>query len=171
MTRTTQSFAAFLATVCVSLAQPARADAVDPKLGKVHFETSCTPEAAASFDLGMLYQHSFWYRASQREFNAALKADPGCGIGYWGIALSMLWNPHTAPPPKNLADGAAALAKGKEVGAKTERERDYLIALSAMYSEYDKVDHRARVLLQVDATSCGHGASPACRIWTCPDYC
>ena len=75
-----------------------------------------------------------------------LKADPGCGIAYWGIALSLLWNPHTAPPVKNLADGAAMLAKGKEVGARTERERDYITALSAMYTDFDKVDHHTRVL-------------------------
>ena len=93
----------------------------------------------------MLYQHSFWYRASQREFNNALAADPGCAIAYWGIALSLLWNPHLAPPVKNLADGAAMIAKGKEVGAKTERERDYINALSAMYTDFDTVDHRVRV--------------------------
>jgi hypothetical protein len=68
---------ALVATACVSLSQPVLAQAVDQKLGKVHFETSCAPEAAAAFDQGMLYQHSFWYRASQREFNKALKADPG----------------------------------------------------------------------------------------------
>ena len=99
----------------------------------------------------MLFQHSFWYRASQRSFEAALKADPGCGIAYWGIALSLLWNPHTAPPVKNLADGAAAITKGKEVGARTERERDYIAALGAMYTDYDKVDHRTRVLNYLNA--------------------
>jgi hypothetical protein len=136
---------ALMAAACVSLAQPAHAQSVDQKLGKVHFETSCAPEAAAAFDKGMLYQHSFWYRASQREFNNALKADPGCAIAYWGIALSLLWNPHTPPPAKNLADGAAALVKGREAGAKTERERDYIAALSAMYTDFDKVDHGTRV--------------------------
>src|SRR5215469_14126740 len=129
----------------------ARAQASDEKLGAVHFETSCNAAAQAEFDRAMLYQHSFWYRASQRSFNAALKADPGCGIAYWGIALSLLWNPHTAPPAKNLAEGAAAIAKGKEVGARTERERDYLSALSVMYADYDTVDHRTRVLNYVKA--------------------
>jgi hypothetical protein len=128
------------------LAQPAV-----ETLGKVHFETSCTPDAAAAFDRAMLFQHSFWYRASQRSFEAALKADPGCAIAYWGIALSLLWNPHAAPPAKNLADGAAAIAKGKEIGARTERERDYIAALSAMYADFDKVDHRTRVLNYVKA--------------------
>src|SRR5258708_26826255 len=121
-----------------AFSQPVLAQPAPEALGKVHFETSCTPEAAAAFDRAMLYQHSFWYRVSQRSFETALKADPSCGIAYWGIALSLLWNPHTAPPAKNLADGAAAIAKGKEVGAKTDRARDYLTALSAMYADYDK---------------------------------
>ena len=125
---------------------PALAQAAEQKLGKVHFETSCAPEAAAAFDRGMLYQHSFWYRASQRAFEETLKADPGCAIAHWGIALSLLWNPHAAPPAKNLAEGAAAIAKGQQAGAKTERERDYLAALSAMYADHEKIDHRTRVL-------------------------
>jgi hypothetical protein len=139
------------AAVGIAISQPALAQPITDTLGKVHFETSCTPDAAAAFDRGMLYQHSFWYRASQRSFEAALKADPGCGIAYWGIALSLLWNPHAAPPAKNLADGVAAISKGNEVGARTERERDYLTALSAMYADYDKLDHRTRVLNYVKA--------------------
>src|ERR1700751_3971179 len=105
----------------VSFANPAFAQSDEDKLGKVHFETSCTPEAQKLFDRGMLYQHSFWYRASQKTFNEVLKVDPDCSIAYWGIALSLLWNPHVAPPTKNLTEGAAALAKAKIVGAKTER--------------------------------------------------
>jgi hypothetical protein len=132
MSKSIGALSALVAAMGVSLGQPVLAHGVDENLGKVHFETSCTPAAAAAFDQGMLYQHSFWYSASQRSFNEALQADPTCGIAYWGIALSLLWNPHAAPPAKNLAEGAATIAKGREVGAKTERERDYLAALSAM---------------------------------------
>jgi tetratricopeptide (TPR) repeat protein len=133
----------------LALVQPARAD--DTTLGKVNFETSCTPEAQKLFNQGMLYQHSFWYRASQRTFEDALKADPECGIAYWGIALSLLWNPHVAPPMKNLAEGAAAIDKGKSVGAKTAREREYLDALGVMYADHDKVDHRTRIVAYAKA--------------------
>src|SRR6201989_2628944 len=97
----------------VSFVHPALAQSDDDKLGKVHFKTSCNPEAQKLFDRGMLYQHSFWYRASQSVFEDTLKADPQCGIPEWGIALSLLLNPHIPPPAKNLAEGAAALAKGK----------------------------------------------------------
>src|SRR5262249_27777831 len=79
-------------------------------------------------------------------FEDVLKADPECGIAYWGIALSLLLNPHVAPPAKNLAEGAAAIAKGKSVGAKTERERGLIDALAVMYTDYDKIDHRTRVV-------------------------
>jgi Tfp pilus assembly protein PilF len=130
---------------------PSALAAPSADFGKVHFETSCTPEAQQHFDQAMLYQHSFWYRASQKSFEDALKADPKCAIAYWGIALSLLYNPHVAPPAKNLAEGAAALEKGKGLNAGTQRERDYLDALSAMYTDYDKVDHRTRVLAYLKA--------------------
>ncbi len=146
-----KALSAAVAMTGIAFSPPAPAQSVEQQLGRVHFETSCAPEAAAAFDRGMLYQHSFWYRASQRAFEAALKTDPGCAIAHWGIALSLLWNPHTAPPPKNLAEGAAALAKGQQAGAKTERERDYMAALSAMYADHEKVDHRTRVLNYVKA--------------------
>jgi hypothetical protein len=54
---------AFAGAALISLAQPAFAQIDDSKLGKVHFETSCNPEAQKLFDRAMLYQHSFWYRA------------------------------------------------------------------------------------------------------------
>lgn len=142
---------AFTAVAMFSLAPPAFGQSDGKTLGSVHFETSCKPEAQKLFDSAMLYQHSFWYRASQRVFEDVLKADPECGIAYWGIALSLLWNPHIPPPAKNLAEGAAALAKAKDVGAKTQRERDYLDALGAMYADYDKVDHRTRMQAYVKA--------------------
>src|ERR1700722_6500639 len=135
----------------VALAQPAFAQSGDDKLGKVHFETSCNAEAQKLFDRGMLYQHSFWYRASQKMFEDTLKADPACSIAYWGIALSLLWNPHIAPPTKNLAEGAAAIDKARTVGFKTERERGYVDALAVMYTDYDKVDHRTRVVAYAKA--------------------
>src|SRR4029079_6217028 len=101
MTRMSSVLATVVAIGVLAI-QPVKAQDSAQKLGQVHFETSCTPEAQKLFDRGMLYQHSFWYRASQLEFEAVLKADPSCGIAYWGIALSMLLNPHVPTPAKNL---------------------------------------------------------------------
>jgi hypothetical protein len=120
-------------------------DDTDQKLGKVHFATSCNEVAQRRFDRAMRYQHSFWYAESKEIYEEAIKADPECAIAYWGIALSLLSNPHGAIPAPNLPLGLAAIEKAKAVRAKSERERDYIDALSAMYVDYDKVPQQARV--------------------------
>jgi hypothetical protein len=131
--------------VAALYAGPALAANSTKHLGKVHFETSCTPAAQKLFDQGMLYQHSFWYRSSKQTFEEALKADPNCAMAHWGIALSLLYNPHAPPPPANLPLGLEAIQKARALNAKTQRERDYIDALANMYVDHDKVDHRARV--------------------------
>ena len=124
-----------------SLAQ----DDTDQKLGTVHFATSCNETAQRRFDRAMRYQHSFWYKASREIFEETLKADPTCGIAYWGIALGLLDNPHIPVPAPNLPLGLAAIQAAKATGAKTERERDFIDALTVMYVEYDKIPHAVRV--------------------------
>jgi len=115
------------------------------RLGVVHFPTSCNETAQRRFDRAMRYQHSFWYRESRGIFEDVVKADPECGIAYWGIALSYLDNPHIPPPPSNLPFGLTAIEKAKAVGAKTQRERDFIDALLVFYTDYDKIPHAARV--------------------------
>src|SRR2546428_3789674 len=139
---------ALAATVAAGLASapPAFAqDESDQRLGTVHFTTSCNETAQRRFDRGMRYQHSFWYRKAKEIFEDVAKADPECGMAFWGIALTLLGNPHGAPPASNLPLGLAAIQKAKAVGAKTQRERDYIDALAVMYVDYDKIDHRSRV--------------------------
>src|SRR5947199_4380005 len=123
----------------------------DQRLGTVHFEASCNEVAQRRFDRAMRYQHSFWYRESKGIFEEVLKADPDCSLAYWGIALSLLNNPHAPPPIGNLPLGLAAIEKGKAIGAKTQRERDFINALAAFYTDFDKVDHRTRVLAYLKA--------------------
>src|ERR1700751_3645290 len=112
--------AAFLTSLTPAFAE----DSDDVRFGTVHFQTSCNDVAQRRFDRAMRYQHSFWYQSSKEIFEDAIKADPGCGIAYWGIALSLLFNPHAPPPASSLPAGLASIQKGKEVGAKSERERD-----------------------------------------------
>ncbi len=139
------------AAAAIALAQPAFGQSDEAKLGTVHFETSCKPEAQKPFDRAMLYQHSFWYRASQMVFEDVLKADPECGIAYWGIAQSLLANPFNPTPAKNLAAGLAAIQKGKQVGARTQRENDLIAAMAVFYADFDKLDQRTRAQAYVKA--------------------
>jgi hypothetical protein len=109
----------------------------------------------------MRYQHSFWYTASREIYEETLKADPDCAIAYWGIALSYLNNPHSPVPTPNLPLGLAAIEKARAVGAKTQRERDYVEALSVMYVDYDKTPHQARVQSYLKAMEALAGRYPA----------
>jgi len=150
-----------VAAASISVAQAALAqDAAGEQFGKVHFSTSCNDLAQRRFDRAMRYQHSFWYRQSQEIFEDVLKADSQCGIAYWGIAMSSLLNPHVPPPVKNLAEGLAAITKGKTVGAKTQREHDYIDALLVFYTDHDKIPHVARVQAYLKAMETLAGRYP-----------
>lgn len=117
------------------------------KLGKVHFSTSCSPAAQTQFDRAVALLHSFWFRESVKAFAASTQTDPGCAMGYWGIAMSLLGNPLAAPPtPKALKEGWAAIEKANAAGAKTQRERDFIAAIEVLYKDAEKVDHRTRTL-------------------------
>src|SRR3954463_13113825 len=141
-----QTFAVAIAAAGLSFVQPAFAqEETDQRFGTVHFATSCNETAQRRFDRAMRYQHSFWYQSSKEIFEETLKADPECGIAYWGIALSLLLNPHVPPPVKNLAEGAAAIDKAKSVGAKTQRERDFIDALTVIYADHEKVPRGVRI--------------------------
>jgi tetratricopeptide (TPR) repeat protein len=135
-----------VAVLALALSQPLVAQSnVDQQLGNVHFQTSCSEVAQRRFDRAMRYQHSFWYSAALEIFEEVAKADPTCGIAHWGIALSLLNNPHIPIPARNLAPGLAAIQKAKAVSAKTERERDYVDALALMYVDHDKLSHNQRI--------------------------
>jgi tetratricopeptide (TPR) repeat protein len=142
---TRSSFLILAAAASLSAGPAARAqdsaNAADEQFGKVHFTTSCNGQAQRRFDRAMRYQHSFWHRESREIFEETLKADPECAMAYWGIALSLRLNPHIPPPKDNLALGLANLAKAKSMGAKTQRERDYIDALLVFYADHDTVPH------------------------------
>src|SRR5260221_6682864 len=120
MTALAATVAAALASAPPECAQ----DESDQRLGTVDFVTSCNETAQRGFDRGMRYQHSFWYRQAKEIFEDVAKADPECGMAFWGIALTLLSNPHGAPPASNLPLGLATSQKAKAPGATTQRERD-----------------------------------------------
>ncbi|QQO37140.1 hypothetical protein JJC00_16940 [Bradyrhizobium diazoefficiens] len=116
-------------------------------LGNVHFETSCAPQAQEKFDRGLAMVHSFFYPDSVQAFTEAAAADPQCAIAYWGIAISHRPNPLILPLTSTvLKNGLEAVQKGRMIGAKTERERDWLEAIAPYYKDYDKVDQTERGL-------------------------
>ena len=95
------------------------------KLGRVHFKTSCTPEAQKEFERALAMLHSFFFPETVKAFNAIPTTDPKCAIAYWGIAISQRPNPLVGPfDAATLKRGLDAIEKGESIGPKTQRERD-----------------------------------------------
>jgi tetratricopeptide (TPR) repeat protein len=119
----------------------------DEKLGKLSFPTSCDPKVQAEFERGVAMIHSYWFLIAHRTFEEVLRQDPNCAIAYWGVALDLLNNSLAVVPPRADAEAAwAALEKAREIGAKTQRERDWIEALSAYYRDHDKTPVNARLV-------------------------
>jgi hypothetical protein len=53
--------------------------------------------------------------------------------------------------PGGAAKGSDAIQKALTVGAKSERERDYIAAVARFYADSDKLDHRTRAGAYSDA--------------------
>lgn len=132
-------------------AAPARAQEMhqhqhDPaeKLGRVSFNVSCTPAAQKQFNRAVAWLHSFEYEEAEKAFSEVAATDPRCGLAHWGVAMSNyhpLWAPPTAA---ELQRGARAAEQARAVGARTQRERDYIEAVGLFYKDADKLDHRTR---------------------------
>jgi hypothetical protein len=144
----------FLAALVVSLSliasgwadtDPANRSGGPEKLGRVHFKTSCSPEAQKQFERALAMLHSFFFPETVKAFTAIPTTDPSCAIAYWGIAISQRPNPLVGPfDAATLKRGLDAIEKGEAVGPKTQRERDWLAALKEFYKDYDKVDQDTR---------------------------
>ena len=104
-------------------------------------------------------------------------------MAYWGVAMDFLGNTLATTPTRADAQAAwEALEKARAAGAKTQRERDWIEALSAYFRDHDKVavdarlaaynaamermaqsypdDYEAQVLLCADASGLGAEKRP-----------
>jgi len=117
----------------------------ETQLGTVHFPISCAESVQKPFARGVALLHSFWYEEAEKEFLDIAKDDPRCAMAHWGVAMSLwhqLWN---EPDAKVLARGQKEVKAGEKPGkTATPREKAYLAAVKAFYSNSKKLDHAAR---------------------------
>jgi tetratricopeptide (TPR) repeat protein len=121
------------------------------KLGTVSFPTSCSASVQKPFERGVALLHSFWYDEADKQFKQVAESDPRCAMAYWGQAMSLYHELWSRPDTADLKRGRDLLQKAHAIGAKTQRERHYIEALSAFYRKYDKVDHEKRATAYAQA--------------------
>jgi hypothetical protein len=106
-----------------------------PGLGTVHFPISCSAPAQEKFTRGVALLHSFGYEEAASVFSEIGAAEADCGMAYWGVAMTY-YHPVWAPPTRQeLEQGTAASTKATRASAKTQRERDYIAAIAALYRD------------------------------------
>jgi len=123
------------------------------KLGKVQFQNSCSPAVQEKFLRGVAMLHSFYYSAAQKAFEEVAAEDNSCAIAAWGYASILMSNPlqGIGASLKSAELAQAAINKGRNMGAKTQREREYLEAVAAYYEDFANRPERARQLARAKA--------------------
>jgi hypothetical protein len=116
------------------------------RLGTVAFPNSCSPAVQEELTRAVAMLHSFWYTAGEQAFRSVLRNDPECAIATWGIASLLMSNPLAGQgaSPQGAADAQALIEQGRRIGAKTQRERDYLEAVAEYYRDWSGRSERAR---------------------------
>ncbi len=120
------------------------------QLGEVDFQNSCSPAVQETFQRAVAMLHSFRYAETEKAFREVLAQDPSCAIATWGIAAILMSNPLAGVGPSSQwAERAqAAIDQGRRIGAKTQRERDYIEAVAVYYEDWAKRPERTRQLFR-----------------------
>ena len=115
------------------------------KLGKVSFQVSCSPAVQSQFNKGVALLHSFAYSAANDTFHAVAAQDPRCAMAHWGAAMTyyrQLWDPPLVPG--TLATALSEIKFAQQIGTASDREREFIQALSLIYRNADTISYSAR---------------------------
>lgn len=130
-------------------------------LGEVNFPVSCTAPAQAKFNTLASLLYSFYWERIDAAVADVLAADPTCAMAYWGKAVASLDNALGSPPTrKQEKQGWDAVLAAKELGGKTQRERDYISAVEVVFKDYETVPFATRARAYEKALEQLHRAYP-----------
>ncbi len=118
----------------------------EKQFGQVDFPSSCNGKAKALMQLAIALLHSFEYDESEKVFAQVIDVDPGCAMAYWGIAMSNYHQVWPSPPTEaEIVKGQKALNIARSL-PKTEKEKQYINAISSFYTGWNLTDHRAQCI-------------------------
>ncbi len=124
-----------LSSVGASTAQEPHRHTVPEKLGAVAFPTTCAPSVQKRFERAVALLHSFAYTAAEAAFKKVAAADARCAMAHWGAAMThfhALWAP--VIPPGEFTRGQEEIRAARHVGTRSDRERQFINALSLIYT-------------------------------------
>jgi tetratricopeptide (TPR) repeat protein len=103
--------------------------------------STSSPEAQRWFDQGLNLLHCFWDFEAYRAFRAAARSDPQAAMAYWGLFMSLGYNPTEQSQARSEAlERARALAPRA-----TPRERLYIEAAATLEEHQGRAAQTAYV--------------------------
>ena len=132
-----------LLTLVLFIACPAVAQVTG--LGSTTFENSGSMQAQEEFSRGLLLLHSFEYVDAREAFAEARRIDPDFAMAYWGEAMTHnhpIWMQQDTEDGRSVLLELAPDLEGRLKKAPTEREKEYLLAVEALY--FGEGDKKAR---------------------------
>ena len=132
--------------ISFSSAQETHSHGAPEKLGRVSFPISCIPAVQDPFDRGVALLHSFAYTAAEEAFQGVAELDPRCAMAHWGVAMTyfhQLWDPPIEPGTTSTAQ--KEIQRAQQIGAGSERERQFIHSLSLLYQDAAAVPYSTRV--------------------------
>jgi tetratricopeptide (TPR) repeat protein len=125
-----------LLVMALAISVSAQTSQSKSKLGTIDFPTSGSPQAQQHFLRGIAALHSFWYEEALEAFQTATRTDPHFAMGYWGEAMT--YN-HPLWAQQDTEAARKALAKIKDTGKLSAKEKALIDAIRVLYSEGDKL--------------------------------
>ena len=125
----------FLAILLISLLTTTSTDG--GAYGKVAFANSGSPAAQQDFLAGLALLHDFEYPAAAEAFRRAQATDPSFAMAYWGEAMTFnhpLWAQQDLNAGRAALNKFSATSAERRAKAKTDREKEYLDAVEALYA-------------------------------------
>ncbi|WP_347925343.1 hypothetical protein [Pontimicrobium sp. SW4] len=117
----------------------------DGQFGELKFSLSCSYDTREDFDMAIALLHSFQYAEAEKAFVRVIDADPNCPMAYWGVAMSIYHAAWFPPTEKELIKASKILTIAKELSM-DNKQRDYINAIDAFYTNWETVDHKTRAL-------------------------
>ncbi len=130
-------------------------------LGTVDFPVSCSDAARTQFNHAVALLHHMTYPEANEAFRQVTTLDPDCAMGHWGIAMTLfqpLWP--TRPDWDALQQGWQAVQTAKSLQPPTLRERLFIEAAEAFYTDPESLDYWLRIRRWEAAMAHAHAAYP-----------
>ena len=116
------------------------------ELGTVDFPVTCSPGVREEFNAAVALLHHMTYPRAREAFARVAEIDPQCAMAHWGIAMTLfqpLWP--TRPSAEDLERGWRAVETAEALQPATERERLFVAAAAAFFTEPESDDYWTRI--------------------------